>query len=428
LSFQRGILGTRLETAGFFLFYVSLMIASGQKNFPEFPPVESLPEIAGMPDPFLRADGRQVESREEWAAQREYLKKMLGFYLWGSLPPKPLPEEVAVRLIADAEFSAPGLEERGTRSVYEITISHRGKSHAFALSVIRPPGGERRPTLVQNYKTTPEPQPFAGEEAVRRGYAFVQFDRTEIAPDRAGNADRREGVFSLYPGFDFRTIAAWAWVVQPILDVLDRLGVADMDKVVMTGHSRGGQAAVAATILDERIAMVCPSAGSVYADMSFRQRDPAGDNAGDIVAKVKEKFPHWHHPRHLEFAGRQEKLPFDAATWFALVAPRPFLSLNGRDDPLNNNLGVEAGVRAGLEIYRAFGAGRWCRVHFREAGINRFGQSGHVQGPEEFLAIFDFADEYFRRKESGETRCNNFRYDPAQYPLLLDWVPPQGLR
>ena len=60
------------------------------------------------------------------------------------------------------------------------------------------------------------------------------------------------------------------------MDVLDKLGVIDMDKTIVTGHSRGGRAAMAAGIFDERIAIVAPSTGGPFSVGSTRQRDAAG--------------------------------------------------------------------------------------------------------------------------------------------------------
>ena len=84
-------------------------------------------------------------------------------------------------------------------------------------------------------------------EGVRREYAVVEFEREEVAPDEMSNVGRKEGIFPLYPEFDFYTIAAWGWAYQPIIDALDRLGMVDMEKIIVTGHSRGGQAAMAAS-------------------------------------------------------------------------------------------------------------------------------------------------------------------------------------
>lgn len=113
-----------------------------------------------------------------------------------------------------------------------------------------------------------------------------------------------------------------------------------------------------------------------------------------------------------------------------MTAPRPLLNLNAVGDGINNGLAHEAGIRAGMLIYGWMGAERWCRLHWRD-DTNRFGQVGHDQGPEEFLALFDFADEYFFAKRRGPSTfsvgpgSNTWRYDPAKHPLLIDWDVPE---
>src|SRR5690606_38539818 len=113
-------------------------------------------------------------------------------------------------------------------------------------------------------------------EGVRRRYMFVEFMRTEVAPDDPKNRDRQAGIFRLYPEYEFRTIGAWGWAYQPVIDVLDQLGLVDREKIVVTGNSRGGQAAMAAGIFDESIAIVAPSTGGPFTAGAVRQRDPMG--------------------------------------------------------------------------------------------------------------------------------------------------------
>ena len=272
---------------------------------------------------------------------------------------------------------------------------------------------------------------YSWEEGVQRGYMVVVFHRIEVAPDEKENADRREGIFTLYPEYDFYTIAAWAWAYQPVIDVLDELGVIDMDKIIVTGHSRGGQAAMAAGIFDERIAITAPSTGGPWSVGSFRQRDPEGYRGKwDYAEQIKFGQPHWYHPRFTEFFEKQNKLPFDAPTLISLVAPRPLLNLNAIGDGINNSLAHEVGIRAGIKFYSWFGAENWCRLHWRDY-TNQYNQQGHDQGPEEYNAIFDFADEYFFKKVRGPSTFNSapgsnrWIFDPKEYPLLIDWNTPE---
>jgi len=396
-----------------------------------FPAVDALPEQATMPDPFRKPDGTRVASPAEWPEQRAYLKSLLQHYLYGRLPPRPDPSQVTFVRSSDEAYAPPVSKIAGRKQGYRITLSRNGLTHSFSFNLWRPAQEKRYPVLINNH---PEHSPAAKEysmaEGLRRGYAVAEYERNEVAPDDKNNADRHEGVFRLYPEYDFYTIGAWAWAYQVVIDVLDRLEVADMRKIIATGHSRGGFTAMAGTIFDERIAMAAPSAAGPFSTGSVRQRDPAGfRGTADYSEIMIEKFPHWFHPRYMQFKGRQNKLPWDVPTLTALVAPRPLLNLSSLGDGLDNWLAHEVGIRSGMAVYEWFGVGQWCRIHWRDVA-NAYGQKGHDEGPEEFNAIFDYADEYFFGKPRGPSTFNlmpnhsTWHYDPAKHPLLIDWRVP----
>lgn len=46
-----------------------------------FEAVSTLPEQDALPDPFLRPDGKRVQTLTQWQQQREYLKAMLAHYM-----------------------------------------------------------------------------------------------------------------------------------------------------------------------------------------------------------------------------------------------------------------------------------------------------------------------------------------------------------
>jgi len=104
------------------------------------------------------------------------------------------------------------------------------------------------------------------------------------------------------------------------------------------------------------------------------------------------------------------------------------LNVNAVGDIFNNALAHEAGFAAQV-IYGWWGAEQLPRLHWRDVE-NKFGQKGHDQGPEEFLAIFDFADEIFFGKARGPSTYNvapksdTWRYDSVKFPLQIDWKAP----
>ena len=396
-----------------------------------FAPVDALPDQATMPDPFRKPDGSRVKMLAEWPEQREYLKALLQHYLYGHLPPRPDASQVSFTCTSDEPYTPPGSTVAGRKQRYRVVLTRNGLTHEFSFSLWRPAEQKRYPVLINNHpEHSPARAQYSMAEGLRRGYAVVEYERNEVAPDDKGNADRHAGVFRLYPEYDFYTIGAWAWAYQVVIDVLDRLEVADMGKIISTGHSRGGFTAMAGAIFDERIAMAAPSAAGPFSTGSVRQRDPAGfRGTADYAEIMIQRFPHWFHPRYMEFKGRQNKLPWDVPTLTALVAPRPLLNLSSLGDGLDNWLAHEVGIRSGIAVYEWFGVGKWCRIHWRDVA-NVYEQKGHDQGPEEFNAIFDYADEYFCGKPRGPSTFNvmpnhtTWYYDPAKHPLLMDWHTP----
>ena len=80
-------------------------------------------------------------------------------------------------------------------------------------------------------------------DVIRRGYMLVEFDRTDVAPDKKGALG---GILPLYPDSDCATLGDWAWGFHRVIDyVLTRPDV-DPKALVITGHSRGGKAVLLA--------------------------------------------------------------------------------------------------------------------------------------------------------------------------------------
>lgn len=388
-----------------------------------FPDVPDLPVRVGLPDPFLRPDGTRVQTTKEWPAQREHLKALLSHYMYGRMPPRPTGDQIALKLTA----KAPALDGNAFEERYTLTLTRNGRSADLRFALIRPSRQGRHPTIIKNcralfdkataierYHETIDRDLAAASEAIGRGYLLCKFRREDFAPDRRNN--RKAGVFPLYPEpeYDWGSIAVWAWTHQVVLDALNTLGLADMDRIVSTGHSRGGQTAIAAGIFDERIDVVVPCTGGYGACGTLRVRDPKGVRGTmDYIAHLKKSVPHWFNARYLEFVGNQNKLPFDAHTLVGLIAPRPLLNTNATRDEYNNALAVEAGMRAGAKVYEWLGREPWARLHWRPGR--------HAQKEEDWGALLDFTDEaFFGRK--GKSRFNEWLHPELR--LKLEWRAP----
>jgi hypothetical protein len=56
---------------------------------PPLPEFSALPSIPHLPDPFTKADGSRMTTREEWRCRRAEIKAMLEHYDVGEKPGKP---------------------------------------------------------------------------------------------------------------------------------------------------------------------------------------------------------------------------------------------------------------------------------------------------------------------------------------------------
>jgi len=410
---------------------------------PAFPPVEELPGQEGFPDPFLMADGRRVADEADWAVQREHLKALLAHYLYGRMPPKPASatdgrggdgeEGATVRFeFGEAEPSSfDGVP--GETVPFTIRLSRSGRSLSLRCALVKPEGEGPFPVIVKNDRFTFAPGGgVVGEgrealragfletmgevvpEALRRGYALCQYIRTDLAPDEADNRDR--GVFPLYPEaeYDWGTIAAWAWGYQLVIDALETQPWADLKRIVATGHSRGGKAALCGGIYEERIAVTAPNSSGTGGTGSLVHFEEGQRPQTIAVHRDHPEHRSWWHPRFLEFAEREERLPFDSHTLMALVAPRALVNPHALQDYWANPYGTELAHRAARSVYEWLGAGDRIALHWRPGG--------HAQGVEDWRALLDFADHRFR----GEPLPEGFRivaYPGAELPV--GWEAPE---
>lgn len=389
-----------------------------------FPPVDSLPVQPGLADPFRRADGSRIADRSQWPQHREYLKDLLAHYQYGRMPPKP--DFTIVEQKSRTVYGGDGLQE-----TFVLRLSRGGKTVDIRAGIVRPNRTGRFPVIVKNDEFVfslddiRDPRTRAAyekdgrgtlndrvsQEAVRRGYAICKFIRTDVAADRKEN--RASGVFPLYPEkqYDFGTIAAWAWAYQPLIDHLLRQPWVHADRIVSTGHSRGGKTALCAGIYEERIAIAAPSASGSGGTGSWRFQEP--DGANQTVGLLWRQQPHWFGPGLEQFIDHEDRLPFDGHTARAAVAPRALFNSQGSDDKLSNKLGTQAAFEAAQVLFEWLGQPR------NQALVWRPG--GHGQYAEDWDALFDFCDAHF----FGKSPKRDFQQMPHPgQKRFFNWTAP----
>jgi dienelactone hydrolase len=336
------------------------------------PEPQDLPAIDELPDPFLRPDGTRIRTRREWRAQRDLLLRRVLHYEYGALPS---PAVVTGEMLRARPL-------RGLRATEHAVRLRIGTDRPLAVRLIltRPDGAGPFPVIVRGDLGWRRTRREIVATVVQRGYALADFDRTAVAADAA----KETGIYRMQPGYDGGRIAAWAWGFQRVVDYLETLPFIDRTRIAVTGHSRGGKAALLAGAIDPRIALTAPNNSGCGGAGCFRI---AGRGSEDVRA-ITTTFPYWFHARFAQFAGtRVRRLPFDQHTVKALVAPRALFSTEALGDAWANPRGTQASHRAAKEVFAFLGAADRIGIRFRDGG--------HEHNARDWEALLDFADWQF---------------------------------
>jgi hypothetical protein len=418
---------------------VSLFAASAQVDSPDpreipvpriktplgtLPGVAELPVRKDLPDVLVMNGGNRITNRRQWEMRREEMKRILSYYAIGQMPPAPgnvKGKEVKSEGVLDGTVRyrlvhltfGPG-EQLGL----DIGIFTPVKGGPFPTIILQggtPPGGTVLPRLPQGPNqgkgqdvlmlvgptpvvaaaasgTVASAQSLASQhtDVFRRGYALVVFNANDCAEDTTlRNADgswafRNTRFFPAYPGYDWGILAGWAWGASRVADYLETDPAIDRKKMIVTGASRNGKSSMIAAAFDERLmgAPVVTGGGGIGA---YRFAGPRRSETLDIMQK---KYPNWFSPNLHEFWGQREKLPFDEHWFLALVAPRPFIALEGITDTISLPAAVEQSILGAQPAYALLGA----KDHL---GVN-YAQHGHAFTAEDWAAMMDFFDKHLR--------------------------------
>jgi hypothetical protein len=365
-------------------------------------PITDLPVIDELPDPFRMNDGTRVASVADWRRRREEIAELLLQYEYGRMPPAT--DDVVLESQTPPE------------------IQNDGMTSFRRLHLKMGPDGDVGMTL-HTYLPAETSGPFPVilriglgcpivQEVNERGYAFVAFDHGEIDPDVEGSGVKGPAR-AAYPEYDWGGLAAWAWGASRALDYLLTCDWVHKDRLIVTGHSRTGKAALLAGGLDERFAMVVPNGSGCGGASCYRVKAGGAETLGLITWKTR--FARWFQPDFARFAEHVNRLPFDQHFLKALVAPRLLLTTDALDDTWANPLGNQAAYMAAQPVFDFLSASRHNVMHFREGG--------HDQLAEDFRVLLDYADWYL------DGRPLSREPSPLPYPDYdpeLTWRAPES--
>ncbi len=417
-------------------------------SMPDMPSVDRLPNRPEMPDVMTLDNGRKVKTLMQWDERRAEMKRTLEYYAVGQAPPPPgnvKGVEVSSQMLMNGKVKYRlvhltfGPSESLSLDIGVFTPATGGPFPTLVSPSGTPPGATPLPRLAQGANQGrnedallvvgpmtdqgargPAGTPGANRPSMRafglrtaeqiaetnpalaHGFAFVTFNNNDCGEDTTlrlpdGSwAYRTTRFFPAYPNYDWGLLRAWAWGASRIVDYLVTDPSIDKNKLIITGVSRTGKAALIAGAFDERWAMVAPVASSGGGTPAYRYSGSVPDRGGkEGLTEMVRKYPNWFSPNLHQFWGQPDKLPFDEHWFIALVAPRPLISLEGDHDQNVNLNGVYQSLLAARPAYAFFHASVKLGVSF----ANR--PHGMVQG--DWDALLAFADKFLLDKPVDRT-------------------------
>jgi hypothetical protein len=244
---------------------------------------------------------------------------------------------------------------------------------------------------------------WAVEEILKRGYGLVTAYYGDLEPDNAngwktGIRTTLSKELSINEN-EWSALGAWAWGLSRIMDYIETDAALDAKRVVITGHSRLGKAALWAAAIDTRFAIVVSNdSGEGGAALSKRW-------FGETTEKINNTFPHWFVPAFKKYNNHPELLPIDQHILLALMAPRPLYVASAQDDLWADPKGEFLGAKNAEPVYSLFGK-RGLGVNDMPPVNQPVGETirYHVRTGKHDFTLYDwqqyldFADKQFARK------------------------------
>jgi hypothetical protein len=213
----------------------------------------------------------------------------------------------------------------------------------------------------------------------------------DIDPDFDDGFDN--GVHALFPEHKpdeshpnrWGSIAAWAWGLSRLLDVLEQQPEVNAQQVIVFGHSRLGKTALWAGATDTRFAgVISNDSGCGGAALSRRA-------VGETVWRINTAFPHWFCRNFRNYNNQEAALPIDQHQLLALAAPRMLHVASASEDLWADPRGEFLATREASRLYEQLGLSGLKLAQFPAPGEGFVGRvSYHLRTGKHDLADWDW--------------------------------------
>jgi hypothetical protein len=377
---------------------------------PPLPAFADLPSIASLPDPFRKADGARITSREEWRGRRAEIRAYLEHYDVGVKPGKPSTFKAAL-----------------DGNTITITVGEGGQTFSMTASIARPAGAPADTPVPAIIGINSPTGSLPAQLFSSRGIATITFRANEVAPTGFSGVTYESGNFvRLYPNATAGFMIRWAWGVSRLIDALQALPDAKIDTthLAVSGCSFQGKIALYAGAFDERIALTIPHESGGGGTISWRYSDMLEKRDSVEVENLlhaqgsSPSFP-WYARALRQFNNAPDRLPFDHHELIAMIAPRAALMIESSNIPRMGAEAARVDALAAREVWTALGVSD--RVGAVEENI------GHCQWHQGFTpALEAYLDRFLLGKTGGaSTDVMRSKFTSIDRARWMPWSTPQ---
>lgn len=364
-------------------------------QLPGILPIDKLPEIATLPDPFAWADGSgRSTDFKDWKRHRFEIAHQLQHYELGMKPLTP----------------RDSIEATLNNDTLRVIVYENGEVLLLTAPIKYPEGNGPFPAIIGIGRPTgalPE-QLFD-----KRKIAQITFDFTQVMShtQKRGN----EPINRLYPEqTEMGSYCAWSWGISRLIDGLEKVGKKsriDLSHLAISGCSFAGKMALFAGAFDERIALTIaqePGGGGVNAWC-------VSETLENVETLGRTNYA-WFLESMRQFAGKNvNRLPIDHHELAALIAPRALLVLGNTDYEWLAEESNYVSCQAARMVWKAFG------IEDR-MGFSIQGGHMHCMLPKsQYLEVEAFIDKFLLGKTDVDTFVT--KADMFEDVDYLKWMP-----
>lgn len=268
---------------------------------------------------------------------RGQMLELVEKYMYGKTPTEGF--ETSFTLLSAEDAFSGKAEKRTVR----ISVSNDRGEFAAEMLVLLPKGIDSVPVFIgENFSGNEkafESEEWPFEEIINNGFGVATLCYKDWAPD--DSATFRDGILQLFEDDTLSAYSAWAFAISRGIDYLETLPNVDMTRIASVGHSRLARVSLWAGACDERIALVTGSCGGGLL------RSPV---LGRITSDGTSN--HWYTPAYLQYENRDDELPVDMHTLYALAAGRHLFISIGENDLASDPVSMVDALQLAKAVWR----------------------------------------------------------------------------